>query len=46
MRPEVEAVEKKFGFKFGIADVAWEETNAAGNAAQRDVAKLFREAGK
>jgi hypothetical protein len=46
MRGEVEAVEKKFGFKFGIADVAWQETNAAGNAAQQDVAKLFRQAGK
>jgi iron(III) transport system substrate-binding protein len=46
MRPDVEAVEKKFGFKFGIADVAWQETNAAGNAAQQDVAKLFRQSGK
>ena len=46
MRADVEAVEKKFGFKFGIADVAWQETNAAGNAAQQQVAKLFRESGK
>ena len=46
MRPDVEAAEKKFGFKFGIADVAWQETNAAGNAAQQGVAKLFRESGK
>jgi ABC-type Fe3+ transport system substrate-binding protein len=46
MRGEVEAVEKKFGFKFGIADVAWQETNAAGNAAQQEVAKLFRQSGK
>jgi len=45
MQPQVEAVEKKFGFKFGIADVAWQETNAAGNAAQQNVAKLFRQAG-
>jgi len=46
MRAEVEAVEKKFGFKFGIADVAWQETNATGNAAQQEVAKLFRQSGK
>ncbi|HKT20198.1 MAG TPA: ABC transporter substrate-binding protein [Stellaceae bacterium] len=46
MHAEVEAVEKKFGFKFGIADVAWQETNAAGNAAQQHVAKLFRQSGK
>ena len=46
MRGEIEAVEKKFGFKFGIADVAWQETNAAGNAAQQEVAKLFRQGGK
>jgi len=46
MRAEVEAVEKKFGFKFGISDVAWQETNAAGNAAQQEVAKLYRQAGK
>jgi ABC-type Fe3+ transport system substrate-binding protein len=46
MRGDIEAVEKKFGFKFGIADVAWQETNAAGNAAQQEVAKIFRQAGK
>ena len=46
MRADVEAVEKKFGFKYGIADVAWQETNAAGNAAQQEVAKLFRQSGK
>lgn len=46
MRGDIEQVEKKFGFKFGIADVAWQETNTAGNAAQQQVAKLFREAGK
>ncbi|HEY1505964.1 MAG TPA: ABC transporter substrate-binding protein [Stellaceae bacterium] len=46
MRGDIEAVEKKFGFKFGIADVAWQETNADGNAAQQDVAKIFRQAGK
>lgn len=46
MRAEVEAVEKKFGFKFGIADVAWQLTNEAGNAAQQQVAKLFHQAGK
>lgn len=46
MRPEVEAVEKKFGFKFGIADVAWQLTNDSGNAAQQQIAKIFREAGK
>jgi ABC-type Fe3+ transport system substrate-binding protein len=46
MLADVAAVEKKFGFKFGIADVAWQETNASGNAAQQDVAKLFRQSGK
>ncbi len=46
MLPDVQAVEKKFGFKFGIADVAWQETNATGNAAQQEVAKLFRQSGK
>jgi ABC-type Fe3+ transport system substrate-binding protein len=44
--PEIAAVEKKFGFTYGEADVAWQETNEAGNAAQRDVGKLFRESGK
>jgi ABC-type Fe3+ transport system substrate-binding protein len=46
MRGDIEAVEKKFGFKFRIADVAWQETNADGNAAQQEVAKIFRQAGK
>jgi ABC-type Fe3+ transport system substrate-binding protein len=46
MRADVETVEKRFGFKYGIADVAWQETNAAGNAAQQEVAKLFRQSGK
>jgi ABC-type Fe3+ transport system substrate-binding protein len=44
--PAIAAVEQKFGFKFGNADVAWQETNEAGNAAQREVAKIFRESGK
>ncbi len=46
LRPELEAVEKKFGFKFGDADIAWQETNEAGNAAQREVVKILQESGK
>ena len=44
-RPAVEAVEKKFGFKFQSADVAWQATNEAGNEAQREVQKIFRQSG-
>ena len=46
MRAKMEAVEKKYGFNFGSADVAWQTTNEAGNAAQREVAKIFQESGK
>jgi ABC-type Fe3+ transport system substrate-binding protein len=46
MRAKMEAVEKKYGFKYGSADVAWQVTNEAGNAAQREVAKIFQESGK
>jgi ABC-type Fe3+ transport system substrate-binding protein len=46
VRPGVEEVEKKFGIKFAHADVAWQETNEAGNAAQREVAKILRQSGK
>ena len=45
-KPEIEAVEKKFGFKFQSADVAWQETNQAGNAAQREVRKILRRSRK
>jgi hypothetical protein len=46
VRPGVEEVEKKLGIKFAHADVAWQETNEAGNAAQREVAKILRQSGK
>lgn len=44
-RPKIEAVEKKFGIKFQNADIAWQATNEAGNAAQREVQKIFRQSG-
>ena len=44
--PGVAAVEKKFGMKFGDADIAWQETNAAGNAAQQEVVKIVRASAK
>jgi len=44
---EIQAVEKKYKIKFREADIAWQATeNEAGNAAQREVAKIFRESGK
>jgi len=45
-RTAIQAVEKKFGFTFKDADIAWQETNEPGNAAQREVVKIFRASGK
>jgi ABC-type Fe3+ transport system substrate-binding protein len=45
-RDGIEAVEKKFGIKFIDADIAWQETNERGNAAQREVVKIFQSGGK
>ena len=46
VRLTVDAVEKKFGIKFADADIAWQETNAAGNAAQQEVVKIVRASAK
>ncbi len=45
LRPQLEALEKKFGFKYVSGDVAWQRTNDAGNAAQREAAKILQESG-
>jgi ABC-type Fe3+ transport system substrate-binding protein len=39
-------VEKKYGFTFADADIAWQETNDAGNANQQKIAKIFQESGR
>jgi ABC-type Fe3+ transport system substrate-binding protein len=41
VKDEVAKAETIAGKKFGSGDIAWQKTNAAGNAAQQEVAKIF-----
>lgn len=45
-RKEIEAVETRYEIKFKSADIDWQETNAAGNAAQREVVKIFKQSSR
>jgi ABC-type Fe3+ transport system substrate-binding protein len=45
-REGIQAVEKRFGITFADADIDWQDTNEAGNAAQREVVKIFQASGK
>lgn len=45
-RDKIQAVEKKFNITFKDADIDWQETNEAGNAAQREVVKIFQSSGR
>jgi ABC-type Fe3+ transport system substrate-binding protein len=45
-RAGIQAVEKKFGITFADADIDWQETNEPGNAAQREVVKIFQASGR
>jgi ABC-type Fe3+ transport system substrate-binding protein len=46
MRSDLAAVEKKYGFTFADADIAWQATNDSGNANQQKIAKIFQESGR
>jgi len=46
LRDGLAAVERKYGFTFTDADIAWQETNDAGNANQQKIAKIFQDSGR